>query len=235
MAALHVGGTRRLVDAAAGKIGRWVQLSSVGAYGPQRTGVVTEQTVPRPQGVYESTKAAADALVEAAALQGAFSHVILRPSIVYGGDMSNASLFGLISMVERGMFFFVGPEGASANYIHVDNVIDALMRCGAAPEAAGRVYNLSDHRSMERFVGAIAAALGRNPPRLRLPSAVVRVLAATLGRLPGVPLTAARVDALTNRAVYPSARIERELGYRHILSMEEGLQELVAAWRRRHE
>ena len=41
MEGLHVGGTKRLVDAAKGKIGRWVQLSSVGAYGINRGGIIS--------------------------------------------------------------------------------------------------------------------------------------------------------------------------------------------------
>src|SRR4051812_28239212 len=44
MTLLHVDGTRKLVEAANGNIGHWVQLSSVGAYGSHRRGVVTEAT-----------------------------------------------------------------------------------------------------------------------------------------------------------------------------------------------
>src|SRR4051812_4316163 len=44
MEALHCDGTQRLIDAASGRTGRWVQLSSVGAYGSHREGVVTEDT-----------------------------------------------------------------------------------------------------------------------------------------------------------------------------------------------
>ncbi|MFN3228211.1 MAG: NAD-dependent epimerase/dehydratase family protein, partial [Hyphomicrobiales bacterium] len=43
MRALHVDGTGRLIDAATSAgIKCWVQLSSVGAYGPRRSGEVTE-------------------------------------------------------------------------------------------------------------------------------------------------------------------------------------------------
>jgi nucleoside-diphosphate-sugar epimerase len=53
-----------------------------------------------------------------------------------------------------------------------------------------------------------------------------------LGGVPGFPLTEARIDALTGRAIYSSARIERELGYSHRISMEEGIEELVRFWLR---
>ena len=231
MQTVHVDGTRKLIDAAAGRIGRWVQLSSVGAYGRQRAGVVTEASAPNPCDTYEATKVESDSLVASAAENGAFDCAILRPSIVYGAQMSNRSLFGLISMIQRGLFFFIGKPGASANYIHVSNAVDALLLCANSPRAAGRIYNLSDNCSMEQFVAAIAKGLDVDMPRMRLPEAPVRLLAKLAGVVPGFPLTQARIDALTNRACYPSSRIERELGYRHAVSMETGLLELVDFWK----
>lgn len=231
MEMVHVNGTRKLIDAAAGRIGRWVQLSSVGAYGKQRSGVVVEESALNPCGTYEVTKVKSDSLVASAAANRAFDCVIVRPSNVYGLGMSNRSLFSLISMIQRGLFFFVGKTGASANYIHVSNVIEALLLCARSPHASGRVYNVSDHRSMEQFVGAIANGLGIDGPRVRLAETPVRLLAKLAGMVPGIPLTEARIDALTGRAIYPSTRIERELGYQHAVSMENGLLELVNFWK----
>ena len=44
MYSVHVTGTKNLCFAAGHRIGHWVQLSSVGAYGPQYSGIVTEET-----------------------------------------------------------------------------------------------------------------------------------------------------------------------------------------------
>lgn len=174
-------------------------------------------------------------MVRNAALEGAFEHVILRPSNVYGAGMTNRSLYALIAMIQRGLFFFIGKKGASANYIHVDNVVEALLLCGTMPQAAGKVYNLSEHRSMETFIGVIAQSLGKEMPHARVPEAFIRLLAKLLGNLPGMPLTEARVDALTGHAIYSSEKIERELGYRHQVSMENGLRDLVGFWQRGQE
>lgn len=227
MKLLHVDGTRKLVEAATGNIGHWVQLSSVGAYGAHRHGVVTEETPLRPTGVYETTKAESDQLVQQAAEHGAFSCTILRPSIVFGPGMTNRSLRQMTGMIDRGLFFFIGPNGASANYIVLDNVIEALVRCGRMAAAKGRVYNLSDRRTIEEFVGLIADALGKSHPSFRAPEGLVRFAARTLGKLPGFPLTESRVDALTTRVAYPATRIERELGYTHAVSMEDALSLFV--------
>lgn len=229
----NVTGTANLLDAAAGEVGRWVQLSSAGLYGAVRNGEVREETEIRPNNPYECSKAAADALVLDAAERRGLSCVLLRPSNVFGAEMANQSLFAMISMIHRGMYFFIGDSGASANYIHVDNVVDALMLCGGKAEADGQLYNLSDHRTMEQFVSVIAESLGEPIPSLRVPEWPVRLAASLLGGMPAFPLTESRIDALTGRAVYSINKIEHELGYRHLVSMESGLKELAQSWQHR--
>jgi nucleoside-diphosphate-sugar epimerase len=225
MRPLHVEGTRRLVAAARGRVSRWVQLSSVGVYGRrQRAGTVGESAPPAPEGEYELTKAESDRLVA----EGGLPHVILRPSIVFGPGMPNPSLYQLVGAVARGRFAHVGAPGAVANYVYVDDLADALALCALAPGAAG-VYNLSDDRAFEDLIAAIAAALGRPGRFARLPEAIARLIAL----VPGAPLTAGRVDALTRRVRYPSARIREELGFRFAVSVEAGLERLVADWRAR--
>jgi len=226
----NVAGTANLLQAATGEIGRWVQLSSTGIYGAVRHGEVREDADIRPGNAYERSKAAADALVLAAAEK--LSCVLLRPSNVYGADMPNQSLFQLIRMIDKGLFFFIGPRGATANYVHVENVVDALLACAHATlPANGRAYIVSDHRPLEAFAGIIAEHLGKPTPRMRLPELPVRALAAACGWLPGVPLKTSRIDALTNRTVYCTDRIEAELGFSNLVSMEAGLAELVRVWK----
>lgn len=227
----NVEATKHLVGFASGRVGRWVQLSSVGAYGRIRNGIVTEDTELRPLGIYETTKAEADVLVTEAAHEGAFELAILRPSNVYGMYMPNQSLFKLISVVDRGFFFFIGRPGASANYIHVENVVNALILCGCHPAAAQNVFNLSDYQPLEIFIKYIAEALGKPIPSLRFPESPLRVLAKTSKPLIGTGRIEATIDALTNRAQYPASKIERELGYKHSVSMQSGITELVKSWK----
>jgi nucleoside-diphosphate-sugar epimerase len=231
MRALHVDATKKLAEAAAGRIGRWVQLSSVGVYGPLQTGVITEETNMNPVGQYEITKSESDRMVVQMAQRGAFDYSILRPSNVFGPDMRNQSLFAMTAMIDRGMFFFIGSRDASANYVHVDNVVQGLMLCAISEAASGRVYNLSDYWTLERFVGTIADALGRPLPRWRVPEQLIRSAASLLSVIPGFPLTLSRVNALTGRSVYAIDRIQNELGYSPVISMEEGLRQIVTAYR----
>jgi nucleoside-diphosphate-sugar epimerase len=231
MPAVNVEGVRALLRAAEGRVGRWVQLSSAGVYGWHRSGVVSEETRLAPRGLYERTKTEADALVQATARRGALSSTVLRPTIVFGREMPNASVRQMIGVIDRGLFFFIGAPGASANYVHVSNLVDALVACGESSHAADRVYNLSDWCTVEDFVAAIADALGRPRPRLRLPERPVRYAARVAGRIVPIPLTESRVDALVGRSRYSIERIQRDLDYVPRVTIADGLAQMVAGRR----
>jgi nucleoside-diphosphate-sugar epimerase len=63
-----------------------------------------------------------------------------------------------------------------------------------------------------------------------LPEWSVRLPAKLMGKFPRFPLTESRLDALTGRAIYSTEKIEQQLDYQHLVSMEAGLEELVRSW-----
>lgn len=224
MQLLHIHGTQRLLQAAlqesaqTGKKIHWVQLSSVGAYGPpQGTAsngrTVTEDTPTRPVGEYEVTKAKADELVLQASEDGVMTYSIVRPSNVFGPKMSNQSLRGLIEMVQRGLFFYVGRHGAVATYVHVDDVVVALMKCAVEPKAKNRIYNLSSDCLLEDLIKHIASSLGVRLPWLRIPESLIRTAVGLVEGWVRIPLSQSRTNALVNRTRYPADRIVSELGF----------------------
>jgi nucleoside-diphosphate-sugar epimerase len=222
MRPLHVDGTRRLLDAALDRSSKsgiplhWVQLSSVGAYGPPGSAaqerVVTEESPIHPVGEYEITKTEADGFIIGVD-STLFSYSIVRPSNIIAADMPNASVRALGSMVRRGLFFYVGPPGSIATYVHVDDVIETLLRCAFDPRARGQVFNVSNDCSFEVMIERIASAVGVRPPRLRLPEAFVRVAARLASSLVRFPLTQQRIDALVMRTRYPAVKLAQRLGF----------------------
>jgi nucleoside-diphosphate-sugar epimerase len=221
---LHVDGTKRLIDSANGRIGRWVQLSSVGVYGPCRNGVITEGSQENPCGTYEQTKSESDHLV----INSGLPYVILRPSNVFGALMRNQSLLQLIKMLRRGLFFYIGKPGVLVNYIHVDDVVEALILCGRENLALGQIYNLSQTTEIEHMIDALSYGLniGNNP--IRLPEMFVRMLVAAFGWIPGFPLTLSRVDALTGHCRYSSSKIMSNLGFEFGDSLEDRFRQFTS-------
>ena len=225
MRPLHVDGTRQLLEAAKNRIrltGRplhWVQLSSVGAYGPplgaaHECRVIYETSPCLPVGEYETTKTSSDALVQECAInEPLFSFSILRPSNVIGQTMSNQSLRSLVRMVEKQLFFYIGSKRSVATYVHVDDVVAALVLCGSHQEARGHIFNLSNDCLLADIVEAVARQNELRSPKLCLPELPVRVVARLGSLVANFPLTQERIDALVRRTYYPTDKIESRLGY----------------------
>ncbi|SEA99641.1 NAD-dependent epimerase/dehydratase family protein [Pedobacter hartonius] len=230
---VNVQGTKNLLDAAKGRLKHWVQLSSTGVYGHILSGEVFETQKIDPMNTYERSKVAADNLVIYAGLNNFFTYGILRPSNVFGPEMSNQSLFQLVRALDKGMFFFIGPKGANANYVPVDNVVQALILVGRDKRANGRIYNISDTRTIEEFIAQAAKCLGKAVPKLRVPLFLMKGLGLIGNMIPGSPLTTGRVDALSTRVRYDIGTIEKELDYTPVVTMEQVIEDLVEAYRRR--
>jgi len=223
MRSLHVDATRRMLEAAQNqseKSGReihWVQLSSVGAYGSAQPGAdwtVTEETETNPVGEYETTKCRSDELLQQACEDSIMTYSIVRPSNVFGRDMPNRSLHALGAMIRKKLFFYIGKPGAIATYVHVDDVIEVMLRCAFDHRAQGEIFNVSNDCALEELVNGIADALEVAPPKLRLPETPIRAMVSLLKPFSAVPLTQGRINALVSRTSYPSQKLESHLDYR---------------------
>jgi nucleoside-diphosphate-sugar epimerase len=236
MEALHVESTQRLIQAVLNqselksKIIHWVQLSSVGVYGPvqgkaNEERIVTEETSVHPKGTYECTKAQADNLVIQAGNNRFFSYTIIRPSNVFGEDMPNGTLRSIAKMVQRGMFFYIGYLNTMATYVHVDDVVDLLIHCMADPRAKGEIFNISNDCLLEKMIGGIADTLNVNRPWIRFPETLVRII---VKLVKGAPLTQDKINVLVARTHYSTLKLEKKLGFSPKLYVPKVIRGTVA-------
>ncbi|WP_435189555.1 NAD-dependent epimerase/dehydratase family protein [Pseudothioglobus sp. nBUS_23] len=220
---LHINGTKKLIRNAKGNISLWVQLSSVGAYGNHRFGTISEKSEEKPYGVYENTKTISDSLV----INSNIPYVIVRPSNVFSKDMHNQSLIQMISMIKKGLFFFIGKKGSIVNYIHVDKVVDVLINCSLNKNAVGEVFIVSESTSVEKMIFSFMEALDRDNYLMRMPESFVRLTAFLFSFYPYFPLKKSRIDALTSRHTYNSNKIKNLLSLEFKTSIEEDFKSLI--------
>jgi nucleoside-diphosphate-sugar epimerase/glycosyltransferase involved in cell wall biosynthesis len=235
---LHVESVDRLLQAAlleAERSGRpihWVQLSSVGAYGPNPDGanverIVTEETATFPVGSYETTKTRSDELVMRANGHPLFSCSVLRPSNVFGTDMANNSLRQLGRIVDKGIFFYIGKKDTIATYVHVDDVVRAMVLCGTDPRARGEIFNISNDCLLEEMIGAMAKSFDKPPPSLRAPEPLVRALVGSIGKALPLPLSSSRIDTFVSRTQYPHVKLKQVLGFMPRISVISSIGNIV--------
>jgi len=237
MYSLHVEATRRLVDSCK-KVARkrnhkihWIQLSSIGVYGSSQLKanterIVTEETRPSPVGKYEVTKTLADEIIVKAADE-LFSFSILRPSNVYGAEMPNNSIRQLAMMIKKGLFFYIGRPNAISNYVHVDDVVDALVLCGFDPRAKDQVFNLSNDCDQTVVINALAEGQSVSSPTIRLNESFVTIIAFMFSWFPKFPLKKSRIDALVSRTHYDISKIKRVLGFSPSRDVNKTIVELL--------
>jgi nucleoside-diphosphate-sugar epimerase len=186
--AVNVGGTARLLAAAAGRPVVWVSSSSVYRPGPYAGPVREDHPAGGQRGAYGRTKADGERLALAA---GA---VVLRPRAVYG-DGDRHLLPRLHRLRRGGRAWLPGPD-VPLSLTAVENLADACLAAAGWPAGA---YNVADAEPYRRD-DVVSAVLG--VPVRRIPAAPVRLLATAAERATRPPLlTRYAVDQLTDGMV----------------------------------
>lgn len=197
---------------------------------PAHAGIVTETTPCEPRNVYERTKLESDTLVAEAAARQVRTHDPEADDRVRPHDAESFAI--RLDFAHRSRLVRVYRAAGSIGQLHIRQQCGRgfvpLGRRSEGPRASVQSLGLSARRSVCR---RHRPRTGRPSPRLRAPAVPMRLAARAARSWPCLPLTEARVAALTQRARYACDAIVSGLGYEHRVSMEEGLEQMVARWR----
>ncbi len=211
---LHEHASRRIAEAAAGKVERLVQFSTVSAN-------------PKAQSVYSRTKAAG----EAAAIEKFPNVTVVRPSLVFdpeGGFVKSVAEVSRFTPVIP----LIGEGKTLFQPVYVGDVSSAVIRILEDPGTMGRTYELGGPRTMSlrELVTLVQHEAALPPPKTALPSWLADVQLAMYKWLPkrsGVQHDPAilREDSV----VHPDA-----LGLVDLGISPTRLEDVVAAYRGRN-
>jgi nucleoside-diphosphate-sugar epimerase len=235
MRATNVGGTERVLDAAVrAGVARTVYVSTVNVFGNTR-GQVVDETYDRAEGdgfvsAYDETKLLAHRAAQERIAAGA-PVVVAQPGVVYGpGDPSQIG--GQIRQAQAGTLRYVGFPDLGFNALHVDDVAAGLLLVHDRGRV-GESYVLGGELSrMRGLIETAARAAGRKPPRLTMPTALVRAIAPAgrvLGPLFGQPPNMRELVSASDGVTYwaTDAKARAELGYAP-RDLETGLRDTWA-------
>jgi nucleoside-diphosphate-sugar epimerase len=234
MQAANVGGTENVLGAALRlKIPRALYISTVGVFGNTH-GKVLDESGPLGTGEgswYERTKIEAHRAAQRLGEQG-LPLVIVQPGGVYGpGDHSQ--LGNLMHQFVTGKLPAMAFPGLGINFVHRDDVVAGVL-LALDKGRAGEAYILGGEiATAAGFVDVLGRLVGRRPPRLTVPAALLK-LSAPLGPLVaprlGFPPNLRELITASDNVTYWARhdKAVRELGYAP-RPLEQGLRETLAA------
>ena len=227
---INVEGAMNVAKAAVDAgVKRMVHFSTISVYGPSFGDAPhTESSTLNPQSLYAETKQQSEEGVRKIFKGNPHSSVaVLRLAAVYGPRLQG-NYRTLVKAIRHGLFFPVGDGQNRRTMIYIDDLVRAAILAAAHPQAAGAIFNVTDGRihTLNEVVTAIAHALDKRSPRLRLPRRPVLALAGLTDRfsaslnLPGPKLhllvdkvmedVAARGDTLCRQlAFHPQYDLKR--------------------------
>ncbi|MDQ2940723.1 MAG: NAD-dependent epimerase/dehydratase family protein [Chloroflexota bacterium] len=229
----NVAGTANVLDAAvASGAARVIYVSTINAFGDTRRRVVDE-TYRRPEppryvSYYDETKHLAHLLVEARIAAGAPVLIVL-PGGVYGpGDHS--AIGAVMRQAAGGRLRVVTFPDLGMNMVHVDDVAAGITLAGDRGRI-GEAYVLGGEvTTLGQIVRKAAVSGGKRPPRVIVPSWLVRALATPaglIGPLLGNRTNLGELISASDGVTYwaSDAKARRELGYEP-RNLETGLRGL---------
>lgn len=181
--------------------------------------------------IHVDLKSAAEKLAEEWIARG-MDIVILRPGLIYGpGDPHLAKL---ARAIYRGKFRFIGSRDNIVPLVHVSDMVQAMMLAARSPQAAGRVYHITDgsRTTIGQLASQLAQAISCPEPKRVMPAVVPRLansVCTLLGKPGPVSPGALRFLGSSRHAAIDRARAE--LGYEPQMPLAEGIQ-TMAAWLR---
>jgi len=228
---VNVLATANLIAAAEQhQVRRFVQLSSIVAYGNAATGELNEEyPVHADGGSYVLTKLASEHAVLAAQARGSIELVIVRPGDVYGPG-SRPWLILPLEAIHKGQFML--PEKGEGFFrpIYIDDLVRGIALAVECPQASGEIFNLScqGYITSKEFFSHHYSWLNKSGPMLvsTRTALIAASIATKIANLSGSinEASTATVAQLSTKSWFSIAKAQRVLGWTPQVLLEEGMQ-----------
>jgi nucleoside-diphosphate-sugar epimerase len=197
-------------------IARLIYVSSAEIYGRPHSNPVAEDHPRQPRSPYAAAKVCAEDLIAACVLEYGISAIVLRPFSIIGPPVAPHSVLGsIIRQAVSGPDVALFAPQVVRDYLFVDDLADAILRCLAIDLKPGSVsaYNMGSGvgTSVAALAGMVLRKHGK-APAVRLADGLDRPKAADIEIL-----------------IADVARAGIDLGWRPRTSLDEALSIILGA------
>jgi nucleoside-diphosphate-sugar epimerase len=232
---VYVEGVENVAALAARSRAHVVFMSGITRFGRRAwQEAVTEDSPPGPLCVYGRHKRLAESILERRAAEGV-RWTALCPLEVYGARDPGSHLRLIYGRMTSGRYVRVGDGTNRSSICHVGNVIAAAMHVAEGPGEGPLLVADARAYTSDEIGRAMAEALGRRAPFLRVPRTAALVASWINARIPRPsgwpePLSPAHVRHRTSDRLLDTSRAQAR-GIRAVFSLSDGVKEAVASWR----
>lgn len=234
---VNVAGTRKVLETTATVgVSRFVQISSVAAFGFDYADGVDETAPLQPEGhPYVDTKIASEHVVLAAHGAGEIDASIVRPGDVYGPEC-RPWVIQSMEMIKAGKMLLPANGKGVFTPVYIDDIVDGIVLAASKVEASGQIFTMDggEQVACEDYFGYLYRFLGKNEKPRSVGTGTAIFIAEAVGRferLLGKPSELGKntVGMLARKGGYSIDKARRLLGYDPRVTLEEGMQR-VKQW-----
>jgi nucleoside-diphosphate-sugar epimerase len=232
----NVALTARLLAAAKGRVGRFVDVSSIAVFGWPRDLPIDESRPFDPVGPYGRSKVETERMVRTSGQP----YAIVRPSITYGPGDTNGMIDKLFRLVKAGRYRLVGDGSSRVQLVYVEDLAYAIAEAALRPglDGAEFICTYRDPITVRDLSGLVARVADCPLPALGVPLGVARAAAFTFESLEKLglrfsdgepPVTREKLQTVTVDRAYRIDRMRNLLGWEPPTSYEAGLYRTAEA------
>ena len=224
--------TQNLLQESAGSAERFVFVSSIAAIGLGRhlKGIRESDPVLRSGIPYGDAKLDAEELVRGFDEAGGIACTIVRPSNVTGPG--SVWVRDIVEKMLAMPMLLVDEGRHSASLVHVDNLVDGILRAGTLEIGRGRTYHFRDDWDVtwKQYVTDVGAFVGKEPTGnipyelARIAGGLLDLVCAPFGIRP--PLSRLAVDIVGRDNDVDTSLARQELGWKTRVTYDEAMREI---------
>lgn len=210
-------------EAAKAGVRRFIFISTIKVYGESTElgKPLSEQSNVEPKDPYSISKWEAERGLTQIADETSMEVVIIRPPLIYGPGVKG-NFARMMRWVGYGIPLPLGAINNQRSLLALDNLLSFIECCFEHPKAANEVFILSDFEDLSttELIRKLADAEGTKARLFPAPASLMKFVATMLGKRD----IAAR---LFSSLQVSSTKARQQLGWQHVISIEEQLRKMV--------
>lgn len=223
----NVESTKRIAEhAVEAGIKRLIFLSSVKVYGESKLSdsnrkIISINDTPNPQDAYAKSKFEAENILLEISAKTNLEVVIIRLPLVYGHGVKG-NLAKLINIIRSGIPLPFSQVKNQRSMIGIDNLVDMIQVCIEHPNAAGKIFLVSDDNdlSTRQLIEYISSSMGNSANLFPIPISILKLV----GRLTGKESEIHRLIGSLQVDIGQTCKI---LNWKPTISVEEGIKRMI--------